>query len=170
MASFSDEIDDKKQSSIVSDHDQSTQIPELEKLRYRIAGIKDEAERAVCEARLANLDEHADLADRAYKIAEARYVDKHVEPFPELKPELPPDSRSYAQRVEAAQKEFAQSDRGLELQDMREERAEKLLENLRCFVDTYAPEKSARDASQQGPDIEKASERLTQTFDTITRH
>lgn len=170
MGSFSDEIDDKKQSSIVSEHDKSTQIPDLENLRYRIAGIKDEAERAVCEARLANLEEHVELSERAYAVAEARYVDKHVAPFPELKPELIPDTRTYAQRVEAAKQDFAQSERGRELQDMCEEREERLLENLKCFLDTYAPEKPARDASQQGPDNEKAPHRITHTFEKMTRH
>ena len=136
----------------------------------RIAGLPNETDRAVCEARLVNLEEHVDLSARAYAIAEARYVDKHVEPFPELRPELVPDSRTYEQRVEDAKAGFAQSERGIELQTMRDERRDKLWQNLETFVDSFTPEKADRDEPDQSVEIDKTTDRLNVTFERMTRH
>lgn len=163
MASFSDEMSDKKHGSIVPEHRQSTQISELEALRVRISGIGDEAQRGSCMARLANYEEHTALAEQKYLWEEARYVAEQVKPEPDLKLSMHPDQRSYEQRVDAAEQDFAQSERGLSLRQEQNARTDQLWDNLKAFVDAYAsaPEKVP---TQQNRDADRDQRQARSDF------
>ena len=78
MKSFSSEIDNEKQSVIVSDFTSAKQIEKEEAIKIKIASIRNESERDKQERGFALAKEHDRILDEKLKRAQDAYVNEKL--------------------------------------------------------------------------------------------
>ena len=112
MKSFSSEIDNEKQSVIVSDFTSAKQIEKEEAIKIKIASIRNESERDKQERGFALAKEHDRILDEKLKRAQDAYVNEKLRH--ELKNQLvfKGDERTYEQRERELRHEYVQTPEG----------------------------------------------------------
>jgi len=174
MKSFSSEIDDKQQETTIADFDKAKQIEQQERVRIKIASIRDANEKIKQEQRLAFVKEQAKARHYEFMRARDAYVNEKLKHQPENELVFKGDRRSYEDHVRKHRRDFLDTPKGKDLKKEYDEQQEKEWSNCEKEVDDVIQKQNEQEMveqrrSQIEQQYEEARQRASEAFERASQ-